>query len=377
MRRALLAFAALVAALVLAVAPAAADAPAGIQAQAYFVRGSVDGGVLAARAPHQRRAMASITKLMTVLVALEHARLTDVVTVTSAAASIGESTIFLRAGERMTVRDLAIAALVPSANDAATALAVYVGDGSVARFVGMMNAKARALGLRHTAFRNPHGLDQAGHYSSARDVVTLLTAALRNPFVRHWAGVQRAAISGGRVVESTDDLIGRLPQFVAGKTGHTGDAGWSQVAEAREGAVRIVASVLGAPSEEQRNRDLAVLLRYGLAQYRPVRAVDASRTYALARVGYGRADVPLVARSTIVRPARVGRPLLERIVAPTAVSLPVRGGERLGEVRVYDGSRIVAVAPLVAGHAVAEPGTFGKMGWYARRTLHHLAGFVS
>lgn len=376
MRRAVLAVATLVAVLVLVPVPAT-GAPPGIQAQAYLVRGSVDGDVLAARAPDERRAMASITKLMTVLVALEHSRLGDVVTVTPAVARIGESTIFLRAGERMTVRDLAIAALVPSANDAATALAVHAGRGSVTRFVAMMNAKARALGLRHTAFRNPHGLDQAGHYSSARDVVALLAAALRNPFVREWAGAHRAAISGGRVVESTDDLIGRLPQFVAGKTGHTGDAGWSQVAQAREGSVRVTAAVLGSPTEEQRNRDLEALLRYGLAQYRPVEAVDASRTYALAGVGYGRADVALVARATVVRPARVGRPLLERIVAPTAVPLPVRAGQRLGEVRVYDGDRLVAAAPLVAARAVAEPGAFGKMAWYARRTLHHLVGFVS
>jgi D-alanyl-D-alanine carboxypeptidase (penicillin-binding protein 5/6) len=372
MRRALLAVATLVAVL----APAAGSAPPGLQAQAYFVRGSVDGDVLAARAPDQRRSIASITKLMTVLVALERSRLDDVVTVTPAAARIGESTIYLRAGERLTVRDLAIAALVPSANDAATALAVHAG-GSVPRFVALMNAKARALGLRHTSFRNPHGLDQAGHYSSARDVVVLLSAALRNPFIREWAGAQRATIGGGRVVESTDDLIGRLPQFVAGKTGHTGNAGWAQVAQAEEGGVRITASVLGSPTEEQRNRDLEALLRYGLEQYRPVKAVDASRVYAIARVGYGRESLPLVARSTLVRPARVGRPLLERIVAPTAVSLPVRAGQRLGEVRVYDGRRLVAASPLVAGRAVAEPGASGKMAWYARRTLHHLVGFVS
>lgn len=363
--------------LVAVLVPPAVGAPPGIQAKAYFVRSSIDGDVLAARAPDERRAMASITKLMTVLVALERSRLDDVVTITPAAASVGESSIYLRPGERMTVRDLAIAALVPSANDAATALALHAGGGSIARFVALMNAKARALGLRHTAFRNPHGLDQPGHHSSARDVVALLSAALHDPFIRHWAGARRATISGGRVVESTDDLIGRLPGLVAGKTGHTGDAGWSQVARASEDGVRITASVLGSPTEEQRNRDLEGLLRYGLAQYRPIKAVDASRTYALVRVGYGRADVPLVTRSTAVRPARVGRPLLERIVAPTAVALPVRKGQRLGEVRVYDGNRLVASAPLVAARAVAAPGAFGKMSWYARRTAHHLVGFVS
>lgn len=373
MRRALLAVATAVAVL----SPAAAGAPSGIQAQAYLVRSSVGGAVLAARAPDERRSIASITKLMTVLVALDRSQLDDVVIVTPEAAGVGESTIFLRPGERITVRDLAIGALVPSANDAATALAVHAGGGSVARFVALMNEKARSLGLRRTRFRNPHGLDQPGHYSSARDVVTLLAAALRNPFIREWSGRESAVIAGGRAVDSTDDLIGLLPQFLGGKTGHTSAAGWSQVAAAQEGGVRVIASVLGSPTEEQRNRDLEALLRFGLGQYRAIRAVDASRTYAHVRVGYGLPDVPLVARATIVRPARVERPLLERIVAPTSVTLPVRAGARLGEVRVYDGSRLVAFSPLVAARAVAEPGASGKMAWYARRTVHHLAGFVS
>ena len=373
MHRALLA----VATAVWVLAPSAAGAPPGIAAQSYLVRGSVDGAVLAARAPDRPRPIASITKLMTVLVALERSRLDDVVVVSPAAARIGESTIFLRPGERITVRDLAIGALVPSANDAATALALHAGGGSLTRFVALMNAKARALGLRHTSFRNPHGLDQPGHVSTARDVATLLRAALRNPFIRRWAGAERATIAGGREVESTDDLLGTLPQLIGGKTGHTGGAGWSQVAAAQEGAVRVTVAVLGSPSEEQRNRDVESLLRFGLSQYRPIRAVDAARTYALARVGYGLPDVRLVARATIVRPARVSRALVEQVVAPTAVALPVRAGQRLGEVRVYDGRRLVAASPLVASRTVAEPGTSGKIAWYTRRTVHRLAGFVS
>jgi D-alanyl-D-alanine carboxypeptidase (penicillin-binding protein 5/6) len=347
-----------------------------IEARAYYVRGGVDGAVLAERSAHERRSIASITKLMTVLVALDHAALDDVVTVGPDAAGIGESTIFLRPGQRISVRDLAIGALVPSANDAATALAVHAG-GSVARFVTLMNRKARALGLHDTRFANPHGLDQRGHRSSARDVTALLVAALRDPFIRKWSSRPSAVISGGRVVESTDGLIGRLPQLVGGKTGHTNDAGWSQVAAAQEGGVRVAAAVLGAPTEEQRDRELEALLRWGLAQYRPIRAIDSSRAYALVHMPYGRSAVRLVARTTIVRAARVGRPLLERIVAPTGSAFPVRAGELLGEVRVYDGERLVAVSPLVADRTVTEPGVSGKIGWYARRTLHHLVGVVS
>ena len=182
----------------------------------------------------------------------------------------------LRVGEKLTVHDLAIAALVPSANDAATALAAYVGHGSIPRFVALMNAKAKELGLTSTHFENPHGLDQPGHVSSARDMTTLLTAALRNPFIRTWSTRSTATIAGGRTLTSTDDLIGTLP-LIGAKTGHTDDAGWSQVAAVQGDGVRITASVLGSPTEAQRNADLGGLLAWGLAQYHRVKAIDSRR----------------------------------------------------------------------------------------------------
>lgn len=372
MRRAALAVAALLA----AAAPGAAGAPPpSVQAQAYLVAGGVDGGVLAERAAAQPRAIASITKLMTVLVALGRLDPDEVVTVSPLAASTGEATIFLRAGDRITVRELVLGALVPSANDAAAALAVAAG-GTVERFVALMNAKARALGMRDTRFANPHGLDQDGHVSSARDVVRLLRAALRHPLVRTAARLPSVEIRG-RTFDATNDLAGAFAPLVGGKTGHTSRAGWSEVAAARGPGVVVYAAVLGSPSREQRNRDLEALLRFGLGSYRPVAAVSAARTYAVAETAYGRPAVRLVAPRALVRAARVDRPLVERVVAPTRVALPVRAGQRLGEVRVYDGARLVASSPLVAASAVSRPGTLGKAAWYARRTVHHLAGLVS
>jgi D-alanyl-D-alanine carboxypeptidase (penicillin-binding protein 5/6) len=352
----------------------AVAAPPQVVAAAYVVRGP-DGTVLASRAADVQRPLASITKLMTVMVALEHARLDDVVTVSPQAAAIGESSAGLRPGERLTVRDLAIAALVPSANDAATALAVHVGDGSIPRFVELMNAKARALGLTSTHFSNPHGLDQAGHHSSARDVTTLLTAALRNPFIRTWSTRTSATIAGGRTLTSTDDLLGELP-LVGAKTGHTDGAGWSQVAAAEAGGARVTVSVLGAPNEEQRNSDLAALVTWGLAQYHPVKAVS-RRVYGRADTGYGHAPVAIVAPHDVVRTVRVGRPLLERVVLSPALSLPVARGQRVGEVRVFSGRKLIARSPLVTATAVSSVSTAGKLGWYARRTAHHLLGLVS
>jgi D-alanyl-D-alanine carboxypeptidase (penicillin-binding protein 5/6) len=353
----------------------AATAPQ-VQAQAYVVQSSVDGHTLAARAADTPRAMASITKLMTALVALEHLSLDDVVTVPAVAARVGESSLDLHQGQRMTVRDLLIGTLVPSANDAATTLAVAAA-GSEARFVALMNRKARELGLTGTHYRNPHGLDQPGHESTPRDIAVLLRDALRVPVIRRYAGMSRATLSDGRVVESTDNLIGHVRGLVGGKTGHTSDAGWSQAAFARAGGVGITAVVLGSPSEEQRDADLAALLRFGFDSYRRVTVVDPARTYATIPVGWGLTPVRAVAPHPIVRPASTDRPLRERVVVPAVAALPVRAGERLGTVVVTDGTRVVARSPLVAAASTSAPDASEKAWWVTRRAVHHLVGFVS
>jgi D-alanyl-D-alanine carboxypeptidase len=365
-----------VAALALGLAGTApASAPA-VQARAYVVQSTVDGRTLAARDANTPRAMASITKLMTVLVALDHLALDESVTVPSAAAQVGESSLGLRAGQRVSVRDLVIGALVPSANDAATALAAAAG-GTVPRFVTEMNRKARALGLRGTRYRNPHGLDEPGHMSTAADSAALLRAALRVPVIRRYVGMPRATLSNGRVVESTDNLLGTLPGLAGGKTGHTALAGWSQVAFARTGGVGITAAVLGSPTEAQRDRDLAALLRDGLASYRTSRVVDPARTYATVEVGWGRQPLKLVAPRAVVRPAPSGRPLVERVVAPVVASLPVRAGQRLGTLVVTDGGRVVARSSLVAARAEPKPTAAQQARWVAGRAVDRLKGLVS
>ena len=164
--------AAVAAALVVAFS-ASASTPPPVDARAVIVADGRTGDVLYAENADRRMAMASITKLMTALVTLEHARPGGVVTVSPRAIGKGGSSIFLTAGEQLTVRDLLAAALIQSANDAAFALAAHVGDGSVPRFVQLMNEKAAELGLEDTHFVRPDGLDTPGHFSSAEDVLAL------------------------------------------------------------------------------------------------------------------------------------------------------------------------------------------------------------
>jgi D-alanyl-D-alanine carboxypeptidase len=363
------------AALVLA-APAHAGAPP-VQARAYFVVNAATGEVIASRDAQARVPIASITKLMTVLVALERVKLSDVVTVNRSVAAVGESTINLRVGERITVRDLVEAALIQSANDAADALAEYVGHGDAGRFVALMNAKASALGLDDTHFARPDGLDAPGHVSSARDVTRLAEIAMHNAVIREVVRKRSDTISGNRLLHTWNDLLGSFPGLIGVKTGHTGGAGWCQVAAARGRGTTIYATILGSPTRSQRNVDLAALLRWGLSRYRVARVITTGRTYALVQTGYGRAGLPLVSLRAVLRSVRIGRPLVSRVVAAGAVALPVRAGQRLGTLRVYDGRRLVGERPLVAEHAVRRPGLGARVGFYARRTVKHVWGLFT
>ena len=361
-------------ALALAVPAAQAAAPRP-DARAWLVENGATGEVLTAHAAGARVPIASITKLMTVLVTLEHARLADVVRVDPEAAAVGESSIGLRPGEPITVRDLIEAALIQSANDAAYALALHVGGGDVTRFVAMMNAKARRLGLTDTHFVRPDGLDAAGHVSSARDVTLLARTIMRRPFVRDVVR-RRTAVAAGRTLRTWNDLLGRFPGLFGVKTGHTGAAGWSEVAAVRRGGLTLYAAILGSPGRTERNAALTRLLRYGLSRYRTVEAVSRGRVYARGQAPYGLEPVALMAARPVVRIVRVGRPLVERVVAPTAVRLPVSRGQRLGEVRVYAGRRLLARQDLVAVRAVGRPGVVRRVRWYAGRTLHNMAGWI-
>ena len=347
------------------------------EARAFYVVNAANGEVLASRSAHARVPIASITKLMTVLVALDHLKIDDVVTVSGAAAQVGESRIPLHRGQRVSVHDLLAGALIQSANNAADALASAASGGDVPRFVAWMNARARKLGLRDTHFARPDGLDTPGHVSSARDVAVLAQIAMHSRVVRELVRERSESIEGGSfVVQTWNDLLGVFPGLVGVKTGHTADAGWCEVAAARRHGFTIYAVILGSPTRAQRNTDLNRLLAWGVSQYRTLTLV-ARQPYAWAAAPYGLPRLALVARKPLVRVVRVGRPIVERIVAPTAVSLPVARGAQLGRVEVRAGKTLLGTRPLLAGRRVSRPGLGGRLRWYGTRTVHHLAELFS
>jgi D-alanyl-D-alanine carboxypeptidase (penicillin-binding protein 5/6) len=344
-------------------------------ARAFEVVNAATGEVLAAENAHERLPIASITKLMTVLVALQHLQPDQVVTVSAQSARVGEERIPLRPGERISVEDLIEGALIQSANDAADALASAAAGGNLARFVGWMNDEAERLGLRDTHFARPDGLDAPGHVSSAHDVSVLAQVAMHSPLVRSVVRERTATILGGTIALHTwNDLLGIFPGLVGVKTGHTDAAGWCEVAAARRPGYTIYAVILGSPTRAQRNSDLDRLLAWGVSRFETLTLI-ATRPYARVALPYGRAAVPLVATRPLVRVVHVGRPLVARVIAPSATELPVRRGARLGRIEIWAGRMLLGARPLVAARSVARPGLTGRLGWYATRTIHDVAGF--
>jgi D-alanyl-D-alanine carboxypeptidase (penicillin-binding protein 5/6) len=349
-------------------------APPQIDARAWLVEDAATGEVLTAHDASEQLPIASITKLMTVLVALDHHRLSDVVDVDPRVTTVGQESVDLRAGEEITVRDLLKAALIQSANDAADALALSVSP-DFGAFSALMNAKARQLGLTGSHFVRPDGLDAPGEVSTALDVTRLARDAMRIRFVRQTVAEREDTIEGGRTVRTWNDLLAAFPGVIGVKTGHTSLAGWSQVAAARGRGVTVYATILGSPSREQRNDDLERLLAWGVDQYRVVDAIGTDRTYATAKLPYGRPPLALVASKPLLAVAHVGRPLSERVLAPVAVALPVSRGQPYGRVEIWQGSRLVGSRALVASRSVPRPGAAARLGWYATRTFHHVLGF--
>ena len=362
--------ASVIAAVLGATAGQAAAAPPAITAPAAILVEPQTQDVVFARHAYQRRAIASTTKLMTALLTLERARLTDVYTAAPYSPSAGESLMGLRAGERISVADLLRGLLIVSANDAANTLAIDIA-GSRRAFVAMMNQRARQLGLRDTHYANPVGLDQPGNYSSAADLVKLTLFLRQRAFFRQTTDMATATLrSGARVrhLVNRNDLVREVPSVNGVKTGHTNGAGYVLVGSATRAGVTVISAVLGDSSEATRDSDSLRLLRYGLARYRRVIALRRGAVLAHAALKYRDAHVDLVAARTVLRVARRDERVTTRIVgAPSEVEGPLDAGAPVGTVEVRQRGRVVARVPLVTASAVSAPTIVQRVSDYLGR----------
>ena len=228
------------------------------------------GSILYEKASHEVRPCASITKVMTLLLTMEaidsgKIALTDEVAASAHAASMGGSDIWLKEGEVMSVDDLIKATVVMSANDAAVVLAEHVA-GTEDEFVGMMNARAKELGMADTVFKNCNGLDEEGHLTSAHDVAVMSRELIRHEKIFDYTTIWIDEVRGGQTqLVNTNKLIKTYPGITGLKTGTTSAAGSCISATAERGGLKLIAVVLGCPSTKDRFADAAALLDYGFA----------------------------------------------------------------------------------------------------------------
>jgi D-alanyl-D-alanine carboxypeptidase (penicillin-binding protein 5/6) len=332
--------------------PARAAAPPHLSARAaILVEEKMDQPLYGYNAG-QELPIASTTKLMTALVVLEHTPLSAMFTNPTYYLPPADSQIGLRSGERMSVHDLMLALLLPSADDAAQDLAYNVGRGSVAHFIAMMNTRARQLGLTHTHYSTPIGLDTPGNYSTPSDLVKLASfVLLHHPFFAQAVSLPIARLVTGdsqRVILNRNTLVGRVPWINGVKTGHTRDAGYVLVGSGTRDGMTLISAVLGTPDESARNADTLALLSYGFANFHLVQPVRAGTVLARLNVK----DQPgvhaaVIAAQTFQKVVPRGSPVTTRLQLPHELVGPLTKGTVVGSIVVIAGGRAIARIPVL------------------------------
>ncbi len=322
------------------------------------------GTVLYEKNADQQMPIASITKVMTLLLtfeAIHDGRLTldTLVPVSEHAYHMGGSQIWLEPGEQFTLDEMIKAICVSSANDAAVAVAELVG-GSEQGFVQMMNDRAAELGMTNTTFHNACGLDTEGHLSTARDVAIMSRQILTTcPEVLHYTGIWTDTLRGGATqLVNTNKLLRRYNGITGLKTGTTSGAGVCISASATRDGLNLIAVVLGAPSSKDRFEAATTLLDYGFAAWRaaPLPAME-DRPLLIKVKGSAEESVPLeysALPESILMPKESAAELTAQLTLPDELDAPVQQGQAVGMVRILAGESVLGEYDICAAADAPE-----------------------
>ncbi len=355
--------------------------PPEVAAKAYLLIDVTANQVLAAKDPDMAVEQASLTKLMTAYLVFDALKsrkldLKQTLPVSERAWKMPGSRMFIDPKMRVPVEDLVKGMIVQSGNDATVALAEGVG-GSVERFVQLMNDQAKVLGMKNTSYRNPEGLTEPGHTTTARDLGVLATRLMRDfpEFVPYYA-IKKYRYEGTPAANDSNRnlLLFRDPSVDGLKTGHTNAAGYCLVATAKRdfaniGSRRLLSVVLGADSENARANESQKLLNWGYTAFDAVKLFEAGQAVVSPPLWKGKSPVlklgsfqPLV----VAVPAGTVAQIKTQVARPEPLVAPFVKGQSVGTLKVLRGDQPLFEVPLVALEAVEQAGVLGRA-WDAVR----------
>ena len=316
------------------------------------------GMVLLCHNENEPLPMASTTKVMTALLALEKGNLDDVVTVGRNAYGVPGTSIYLNLGEHITLRNLLYGLLLASGNDAAVAIAEHIG-GSVEGFVNLMNKRADELGMQDTVFVNCTGLPAAGQFSTAKDVSKMFRELIGHKKYFEYSGVWMEDFQhpGGRVtgLTNTNKLIRQYNGCDGGKTGYTSEAMHCLAATAKRGDMRLISVVVGGPDSKTRFDENKKLFDYGFANYESKVFVKSGEAVGEATVTGGKKDgVAAVAEKDLVVFGKKGEVSGEVRISCDKVKAPVRKGDAIGKAYVISDGETIAEINLLSAENVEK-----------------------
>ncbi|MEG2786495.1 MAG: D-alanyl-D-alanine carboxypeptidase family protein [Romboutsia sp.] len=335
------------------------QAPINLSSKSAILMDVGSGQILFEKNPHEKLPPASVTKVMTMLLAVEaldngKIKLDDEVQISERASEMGGSQIFLEPGETQKVDDLLKGIAVASANDACVAMAEFVA-GSEEEFVAMMNAKAKELGMKDTNFANTNGLPVDNHYTSAHDIAIMSKELLKHEkitkYLTTWmdqivVGKKRVAIG----LANTNKMIKHYQGATGVKTGFTQEAKYCLSASAKRGETHLVAATLGSPTTQERFKDASSLLSYGFANYESVKLCSKGDTIATLTLDKAQDNkVNLIAKEDLSALIKKGesKDFTKKIDVNKNLKLPVQAGTKLGSISIYKGDKQVGKVDLI------------------------------
>ena len=321
-----------------------------VSAQKAVVLDGVTGRILFARNPDERSLIASTTKIMTALVVCEQCNVLDRVRIPAQAVGIEGSSMYLQAGEVLTVQELLYGMMLHSGNDAAAALAIYCG-GTLEGFAELMNDKARVLGLKNTHFVNPHGLDAPEHYSTAKDLALLTSYAMQNPIFSMTVSARTVRI-GQRHLTNHNKLLWRLDGANGVKTGYTKAAGRILVSGACRDGRQLICVTINAPDDWN---DHTALLEDAFTRFSPRTLVKEGDCLGVVELAGGeKVRVPLLAAESFDYAMAEGEEVRLRLPGSGFAYAPVERGQSAGIAHIFVDDCCVGAVEMVYGETAEQ-----------------------